>query len=159
MARFRQNVCIAVRKAGSELFLVCHRNGFPPDSGWQFPQGGLHEGKDLISEMRRELREEIGTDDVKVVTVSSKKYTYIFPPKIKRKKGNFIGQTQQWVFAEFSGNDSEINFNRKPAEFDAFEWVTTATVLDRIVEFKKTVYTEAMTDLGLLEKKARNNVQ
>jgi putative (di)nucleoside polyphosphate hydrolase len=149
MTRFRQNVCIAVQKAGSDLFLVCHRIGFPPGIGWQFPQGGLHDGEDLVSEMRRELREEIGTDDVKIVTVSSKKYTYSFPQGLKRKYRNYAGQTQQWVLAEFSGSDIEINFNRKPAEFDAFEWATAATVLDRIVDFKKKVYIEAMQDLAI----------
>ena len=155
MARFRHNVCVAVRRAGSDLFLLCHRKGFPPDSGWQFPQGGLHEGEDLISEMRRELREEIGTDDVKVIAVAPKKYSYTFPRGMKRRHGNYTGQTQQWVLAEFSGRDSEINFDRKPAEFDAFEWVTAATVLDRIVDFKKTVYAEAMQDMGISPKTKR----
>ena len=149
MARFRHNVCVAVRRAGSDLFLVCHRKGFPPDSGWQFPQGGLHEGEELISEMRRELREEIGTDVVKVVAVAPKKYTYTFPQGIKTRHGNFTGQTQQWVLADFSGLDREINFNRKPAEFDAFEWVTVTTALDRIVDFKRNVYAEALQDMGL----------
>jgi putative (di)nucleoside polyphosphate hydrolase len=149
MSRYRQNVCIAIRKEGSDLFLVCHRKGFSPDTGWQFPQGGLHEGEDLISEMRRELREEIGTDNVKVVAVAPKKYAYAFPPGVIRRSGNYEGQTQQWVLAEFSGRDSEISFNRKPAEFDAFDWVTAATVLDKIVDFKKDVYFEAMQDMGI----------
>jgi putative (di)nucleoside polyphosphate hydrolase len=152
MARYRKNVCVVVRQAGSALLLVCHRKGYPPDRGWQFPQGGLHKGEDLYSEMRRELREEIGTDDVLVVKCAPKKYTYLFPEGIKRRRGDYSGQTQQWVLAEFSGADSKINFNRKPAEFDAFEWVSALIVLDRIVDFKKKVYVEAMGDLGLIEK-------
>jgi putative (di)nucleoside polyphosphate hydrolase len=149
MARLRQNVCVAVRKTGSDLFLVCHRKGFPPVRGWQFPQGGLHKGEDLISGMKRELLEEIGTDDIEVVAIAPKKYTYAFPPGTARRHGNYTGQTQQWVLAEFSGLDSEIKFDRMPAEFDAFEWVTAATVLDRIVDFKKNVYAEAMQDMGI----------
>jgi putative (di)nucleoside polyphosphate hydrolase len=99
--------------------------------------------------MRRELREEIGTDRVSVVAIAPKKYTYSFPQGMKRRHGNYTGQTQQWVLSEFSGRDSEINFNRKPAEFDAFEWATVTTVLDRIVDFKKNVYAEAMQDMGI----------
>jgi putative (di)nucleoside polyphosphate hydrolase len=149
MARFRENVCIVVQKAGHDLLLLCHRKGFPPDLGWQFPQGGLHKGEDFYSEMRRELREEIGTDAVTVVRVASKRYAYKFPRGIKRRHGTFDGQIQQWVLVEFSDSDDVINFNHEPAEFDAFEWATAATVLDRIVDFKKKVYTEAMRDMGL----------
>jgi putative (di)nucleoside polyphosphate hydrolase len=149
MTRFRKNVCVVVRNTGSGLLLFCHRKGYPLDRGWQFPQGGLHRGEDLFSEMRRELREEIGTDNVTVVACAPKKYTYLFPEGMKRRHGNYSGQTQQWVLAEFSGKDGEINFTREPAEFDAFEWVTAETALNRIIDFKKKVYTEAMQDLGL----------
>ena len=117
MPGFRKNVCVVVRNTRSGLLLMCHRNGFPRDSGWQFPQGGLHKGEDLISEMRRELREEIGTDNVKILARAPKKYTYFFPQGKKHKHGDYSGQTQQWVLVEFSGDDGEINFNGKPAEF------------------------------------------
>jgi putative (di)nucleoside polyphosphate hydrolase len=151
MARFRENVCIAIRNPSSGLFLICHRKGFPREIGWQFPQGGLHRGRDLESEMRRELREEIGTDAVSVVAIAPRKYTYTFPEGLKRKHGDFDGQTQQWVLADLSAPESVISFDRVPAEFDAFEWVSASTVLDRIVDFKKKVYTEAMKDLGLAD--------
>jgi putative (di)nucleoside polyphosphate hydrolase len=150
MPRYRNNVCIAVRKAGSALLLVCHRKGFPPAAGWQFPQGGIREGASLVSEMRRELIEEIGTDDVTVVKISTKQYIYDFPKGLRRKHKQYDGQSQQWVLAEFSGNDAAINFIREPAEFDAFEWVPAQTALDRIVDFKKDVYSRALKDLGLL---------
>jgi putative (di)nucleoside polyphosphate hydrolase len=150
MPRYRKNVCVAVRKAGSSLFLLCHRKGFPGDLGWQFPQGGLHRGADLESEMRRELMEEIGTSDVTVVRVAPKRYTYDFPKGMKRRHKNYSGQTQQWVLVEFSGDDSVINFKREPAEFDSFLWTDAKTALNRIVDFKKEVYARAMTDLGIL---------
>jgi putative (di)nucleoside polyphosphate hydrolase len=150
MPLYRKNVCIAVRKAGSGLLLLCHRKGFPPAAGWQFPQGGLRKGAALIQEMRRELLEEIGTDDVTVVRVSTKQYLYDFPKGLRHKHKKYDGQAQQWILAEFFGNDAVINFNREPAEFDAFEWAPAATVLDRIVDFKKDVYSRALKDLGLL---------
>jgi putative (di)nucleoside polyphosphate hydrolase len=148
MARFRHNVCIVVRRPYSGLLLVCHRKGSPPGEGWQFPQGGLHRGKDLISEAQRELKEEIGTDDVTVILVLPKWYTYEFPEGIQRRNDTYSGQTQRWVLVEFSGSDDAINFDRTPAEFDAFEWVTADSVIDRIVNFKKAVYVEAMRDMG-----------
>jgi putative (di)nucleoside polyphosphate hydrolase len=150
MPRYRHNVCAVLRKAGTRLLLLCHRKGFPAEKGWQFPQGGIKKGADLISEMKRELREEIGTDDVRVTTVPKKWYTYTFPKSMKHKHDTYDGQVQQWVLAEFPGSDGQINFTRIPAEFDGFAWVTPQTALDRIVDFKKDVYTRAMTDLGLI---------
>jgi putative (di)nucleoside polyphosphate hydrolase len=159
MARYRQNVCIIVRKPSNGLLLVCHRKGFPLGKGWQFPQGGLHKGQDLISEARRELREEIGTDEISVIRVLPKRYVYEFPAGVKRRHGNFSGQAQQWILVDFLQGDEAINFDRQPAEFDSFEWVTPGTVLDRIVDFKKKVYTEAMKDMELSSQRQLKNTQ
>ncbi|HUI93809.1 MAG TPA: NUDIX domain-containing protein [Chitinivibrionales bacterium] len=150
MPRYRKNVCIAVRKAGTSLLLLCHRKGFPPDDGWQFPQGGIREGAEIVAEMKRELREEIGTEDVTVVRISAKQYSYNFPEGMRSKHKNYDGQVQQWIFAEFSGNDAAINFNHEHAEFDAFMWAPATEALKRIVGFKKEVYSQALNDLGLL---------
>jgi putative (di)nucleoside polyphosphate hydrolase len=150
MPKFRPNVCIVVQKADSRQILLCHRLGYPKESGWQLPQGGIDIEKDLISEMRRELVEEIGTDDVKVISISAKKYSYFFP-KSHPKSKKYDGQLQTWVLTEFSGSQNVINFNKQPAEFDAYIWTDVQTVLDRIVDFKKQVYKEALHDLGLLK--------
>jgi len=151
MDKFRPNVCIVVRKTGSNLLLVCHRKGFPHNGGWQFPQGGIHKGKELVGEMKRELREEIGTDNVLVVKISPRTYSYTFAAGMKRKNDNFVGQIQNWILTEFSGSDTQINFNRQPAEFDAFEWVEAKEAIERIVDFKKQVYSLALNDLDLID--------
>jgi len=150
MVAYRPNVCIAVRKAGTSLLLLCHRKGFPADKGWQLPQGGLHKGADLVSEMRRELAEETGIRDVSVVSVASGPYVYEFPPGHPRKHQGYAGQTQQWILVDFSGSDASINFSREPAEFDSWSWESARTVLDKIVDFKKEPYSRALADLGLL---------
>lgn len=150
MADFRPNVCIAVRKAGTNLLLLCHRKGYSPDSGWQLPQGGIRRGAELVSEMRRELEEETGIRDVSVVKIAPGPYIYEFPKGIKHKHRKFAGQAQQWILVDFQGSEDAIRFLGEPAEFDDWSWQSPATVVDRIVDFKKQTYTSAMTDLGLL---------
>jgi len=103
-----------------------------------------------VSEMRRELREEIGTDEVTVKKISSQLYSYNFPPEIHSHHPGFGGQVQQWVLAELNADDLKINFSHEPAEFDAFQWVSAHEVLNKIVDFKKKVYIRALQDLGLL---------
>jgi putative (di)nucleoside polyphosphate hydrolase len=104
----------------------------------------------LLEEMKRELREEIGTDEVAVLSISSQWYDYEFPPEFIDSHPGYKGQRQRWVSAEFALNDLTINFNHEPAEFDAFQWVDAHQVIDNIVPFKKDVYRRAMNDLKLL---------
>jgi len=151
MAKYRPNVCIVVRKVGTDQVLLCHRKGFPADAGWQFPQGGLHRGASLLAEMRRELEEETGIRDVEVVEASESSYTYEFPEGLKLKHQEYAGQTQRWVLVDFPGSDDTISFSREPAEFDSWCWVSARTALDRIVDFKKATYTRALADLGLIQ--------
>jgi putative (di)nucleoside polyphosphate hydrolase len=148
--RYRPNVCAVIQKQGTKKLLLCHRKGYPPALGWQFPQGGIDEKAGLISEMKRELREEIGTDDVKVLEISPHFYRYEFPPHAAGPHAGFKGQIQQWVLAEFSGNDSKINFAHEPAEFDGFQWVDPLEVIGRVVDFKRETYSMGMHDLRLL---------
>jgi putative (di)nucleoside polyphosphate hydrolase len=148
--RYRPNVCIAIKKAGSDQFLLCHRKAFSGESGWQFPQGGIDKNTDLVSEMKRELREEIGTDEVTVLKISSRFYSYDFPVGLRNHHPGFGGQVQQWVLVELDTDDSRINFSHEPAEFDAFQWASASDVLSKIVDFKKHIYLQAMHDLGLL---------
>ena len=107
MLRYRPNVCIAIKKPGTDVFLLCHRKGFPPEEGWQFPQGGLRGKSDLISEMRRELLEEIGTDSVKVIKVSPRTYSYEFP----RAQGILIRGMEGRFSSGCSLNSAEMSFD------------------------------------------------
>ena len=147
---YRPNVCIAIRKSGTNSLLMCHRIGCSADTGWQFPQGGIEPGADLIAEMKRELREEIGTDNVRVIAISPFSYMYTLPQGQQNRYPKFKGQNQRWVHVEYSGSDTAINFSYKPAEFDAFEWLNSSIILQRIVDFKYDVYRSALHDLGLL---------
>jgi putative (di)nucleoside polyphosphate hydrolase len=132
------------------LLLLCHRKGYPADSGWQLPQGGIHRGADLVSEMRRELEEETGICDVSVVKIAPGPYVYKFPSGLKHKHQNYAGQSQQWVLVDFRGSDDTIRFQNQPAEFDDWSWESPGIVLDRIVDFKKEAYARALADLGLM---------
>jgi len=147
--KYRKNVCAVIFKKNSKKVLICHRKGFNKKEGWQFPQGGIRKGKDLISEVKRELLEEIGTNNIKIIKISKKSYKYKFPPGIKHKK-NYIGQSQKWIIAEFLGKHKDINFKRQPSEFDDYRWVKLETVIKNIVDFKRKVYIRALKDFGLI---------
>jgi putative (di)nucleoside polyphosphate hydrolase len=150
MACYRDNVCAVIR-APDGTVLVGHRTGFPPEKGWQFPQGGVDPAIDLIDELKRELREEIGNDRIRVILISPAAYVYNYPESVLPKKKGYTGQRQRWVLCEFLDKDPVIRLDREvEPEFDGIRWVVPKEALALSVGFKKEVYEQALKDLGVL---------
>lgn len=94
---------------------------------WQMPQGGT-DGESLAVAGRRELNEELNTDNFEVKAVFKNLYKYNFPAsKLEDKRLSFSykfeyrGQKQSLMIAEFKGDDEEIRTNHW--EHNAFKWV------------------------------------
>ena len=149
---YRDNVCAVIGPRAGDSVLICHRIGSPPHEGWQFPQGGIDPEADLIEEMKRELLEEIGTDRVAVERIAPGLYRYEYPGKLLHKKRGHVGQQQRWVYARLLDDPSVICFDATdhPPEFDAWRWAHPAEALELCVPFKKQVYLQALSDLGLI---------
>ncbi len=147
---YRDNVCAVIRNGNSVL--ICHRINSPKESGWQFPQGGIDKDRDLVNELKRELLEEIGTDEVRIIEILPKLYKYDFPEDLRvGKLEKYRGQQQKWALCEFIKKNQKLNLNlyHKP-EFDDWAWVDPKEALERVVDFKKNTYKEALVDLGLI---------
>ena len=147
--KYRDNVCAVIRRKSDNSVLIFHRKGCPETKGWQFPQGGIDVNKDLIWELKRELLEEIGTDDVAIIAISRRVYTYKFPKGASIKHKGYSGQKQRWVLIELKRDESVISFKNEDAEFDAYQWVSPKRAIVGVVNFKKAVYKQGLKDLGL----------
>lgn len=138
---YRKNVGVVVTNQNG-LVLMCARAD-QKDNQWQFPQGGIENGENIIEAAKRELYEETGITSVNLIAQMPEPLRYDFPKNDKiHRFGNYIGQEQAWVLFEFTGRDSEINFYTNPQEieFKAFEWVDISEAPERIIAFKKQVY-------------------
>lgn len=149
--KYRPNVCaVVLHPTDDNKVLFCHRVRFDSSNGWQFPQGGINPTLDLVDEMRRELREEIGTDNVEVIKFSENYYSYDFPGKPFRRRGGFVGQRQRWILCRYLGTDEEIDVNTIKPEFDSWEWTAPMEAVKWVVDFKQEIYHAALQDLGVL---------
>jgi putative (di)nucleoside polyphosphate hydrolase len=148
--KYRDNICAVIRDTTGNSVLIFHRKGLPTDTGWQFPQGGIDSKKDLIEELKRELREEIGTDAISIIKVSPNTYTYDFPDDIPVKHSGYCGQRQRWVLVELDCDESDISFKGRYAEFDDYRWVSPQEAVSEVIDFKKDVYKRALSDLTLI---------
>ena len=117
-----------------------------PIDKWQMPQGGVNDGEDLTTAMRRELKEETGIKNIQILREIDGWSEYELPSYLLGKiwKGKYRGQKQKWFIVRFLGNDNEINLETGKPEFIDWQWLDIENLPGVIVEFKKKVYEELL---------------
>jgi len=108
---------------------------------WQYPQGGIDEGEDPLSAMRRELFEETGIHKFELIAESPEWLTYDFPAwlKIKGMTDRYRGQKQKWYLVHID-DASQIDLQTHTPEFARVEFMAMAEMTNQIIEFKKKIY-------------------
>ena len=135
---------------GAGEILVAKRRETPGDA-WQMPQGGIDQGEEPRQAALRELEEEIGTANAKIVAETRNWLLYDLPDELIGKVwgGRYRGQAQKWFAARFLGTDAEIDLAKHAApEFSAWKWAPLEQLPDLIVGFKRDLYTSIVAELG-----------
>ena len=106
------------------------------------PQGGVDNGEDLVVAMKRELDEETGIKNIKILKEIDGWSQYELPNYLLGRvwRGKYRGQKQKWFVVRFLGNDNEINLETKNPEFIEWQWIDIDSLPGVIVDFKKEVY-------------------
>jgi len=146
LSLYRPNVGVVLFNRDGKVWYG-QRHATPGPYNWQFPQGGVDEGEDLMAAAVRELREETGAVSIAFLARTEDWVLYDFPREAlnnaKSWRG-FVGQKQQWFAFRFLGDDSEINLNGSDEiEFDAWRWGYLDEACDQIVPFKRPAYEAA----------------
>ena len=123
-----------------------------PVNKWQMPQGGIDNGEDFLTAMRRELYEETSIKNIKIIKEINQLYEYELPKNLIGIiwKGKFRGQKQKWFIAKFLGNENEINLNTKQPEFIEWKWIDAEKLPEVIVNFKKNLYLSLLKEIKLV---------
>ena len=123
-----------------------------PEDKWQMPQGGVEEGEDFITAMKRELHEETNIRNIKIIKEIKKIYEYELPKNLLGIiwKGKFRGQKQKWFITKFIGEENEINLNTENPEFIEWKWINAEKLPTVIVEFKKNLYLNLLKEIKLI---------
>ena len=147
---FRIGVGIIVLNNKNQVFVGKRKDN--PGNNWQMPQGGIDEGEDFISAMKRELMEETSIKNIKILKELEHLYQYDLPKNLVGIiwKGKFRGQKQKWFITRFLGKDTEINLNTKHPEFIEWKWIEPEKLPEVIVSFKKEIYLSLVKEIKLL---------
>ena len=124
-----------------------------PSDFWQMPQGGIDENESSLKAAKRELQEETGIKNVKVIKEIDEWLSYELPDKLLGKiwQGKYRGQKQKWFIMKVLGKDEEININTKKPEFLEWKWIEKEKLPDVAVNFKIDIYKKLSNELNLLE--------
>ncbi|HEX6735511.1 MAG TPA: RNA pyrophosphohydrolase [Azonexus sp.] len=145
---YRPNVGIILCNAKNEVFWGKRIR----EHSWQFPQGGIKRGESPEEAMYRELYEEVGLlpEHVRILGRTKGWLRYEVPTHwIKREwRGSYKGQKQIWFLLRLVGRDNDVSLRAtsKP-EFDAWRWNDYWVPLDSVIEFKRGVYEQALSEL------------
>ncbi len=143
----RTGVGIAVLNSKNKIFVGKRRDN--PSIYWQMPQGGVDEGEDLETAMKRELFEETGISKIHLLKELDYWMEYELPKNLLGIiwKGKYRGQKQKWFIVKFLGKDDEINLSGKNQEFIEWKWININELPNIIVKFKKHIYEKLKIEL------------
>ena len=146
----RIGVGIIVLNKQNKIFVGKRKDN--PGDKWQMPQGGVDEGEDYITAMKRELLEETSIQNIEIIKEIDKIYQYELPENLVGIiwKGKYRGQKQKWFITRFLGEEKEINLNTKHAEFIDWKWIEPKFLPEVIVNFKKDLYLNLLKEINLV---------
>lgn len=142
--RYRPNVAAVIVSSKypfeCEIFIAL-RNDIK--DAWQFPQGGVDDGENEKQALFRELKEEIGTNEIEILAQYPQWLSYDFPNTVAKKMYPFDGQTQKYFLVRLKP-EATINLDTKVPEFSMYRFVKYKEVFNEVAYFKRPVYKQVL---------------
>ena len=142
---YRPNVAAIVLSASYPLkceVLIASR--VDVENAWQFPQGGIDKGESEKEALFRELKEEIGTNEVDIIAQFPDWVSYDFPPAVANKMTPYDGQRQKYFLVKLK-KGAKVNIQTEIPEFSEYKFVQTNKLYEYITFFKRTVYKQVLS--------------
>lgn len=143
--------CVGIILLNPSGLVFAGRRIDTPENAWQMPQGGIDKGEKPKKAAKRELLEEVGTNNVDILASTDDWLCYDLPDHLIGKvwKGKYRGQKQKWFVMRFLGVDSDIDLNASGhPEFSEWCWQPFDQLPDLVVPFKRDIYQKLVDAFG-----------
>ncbi len=144
MKKYRPNVAAIVLSSKYPQkveFFIAQRSDV--EDSWQFPQGGIDKGENPKEALLRELKEEIGTDEVEIIAEYPDWVSYDFPKTIAKKMYPYDGQRQKYFLVRLKPG-AKIDLDTKEPEFSKYKFVPYEELFKYVTFFKRPVYKKVL---------------
>ncbi len=138
---YRPNVAAIILSSDydqTKQFVIARRTGMR--RGWQFPQGGIDKGETPQEALLRELREEIGTDEVDIIGEYPEWIRYDFPEPKTTKVYPFKGQSQRYFLVKLRPSAKIDLSTYKTPEFEEYKLIGLEQLFKKVSYFKRPSY-------------------
>ena len=116
---------VIFRKEGKNvLYLLLHypSSAKAPKEYWDFPKGHIEKGEKIEETIKREVREETGLDDIRLVEDFKEWIKYFF-----KFKGKNIFKIVTFLLAETKTKEVKVSF-----EHLGYEWLSYEKALEKL---------------------------
>jgi 8-oxo-dGTP pyrophosphatase MutT (NUDIX family) len=118
----------------------------PRDGGYKFPQGGLEPDEDIITGIKRELKEELSVTITEndIIQTYSEKVSYVYP-----EDDYYIFEGQELYIVKVQYNQ-KMQLIPQDEEFDELVWISPQDLGAYNTYFRAEAYKMALKICGLL---------
>jgi putative (di)nucleoside polyphosphate hydrolase len=142
---YRRSVAAFIVDENNKI-LFCHRrDSTSAMKGFQVPQGGIENGESSEDALSREIEEEIGLSSYRILGKLASPIRYLWNEKDIYSGSPFVGQEQIYFMLRISSAEKLQIVTT--ADFDSFRWVDIDVLVSEVVDYKKSVYRQAYTEL------------
>ena len=117
--KYRKGIGAIIFRETSEgtRFLIFHRT--KNWQGWELLKGGIQEGESSLNSLKREIMEETGIKDYKIIKSTIKTIKYDWPEFFAKDHKLYTGAEHEFFLVKTDQKDVIIDKN----EHDNFKWV------------------------------------
>jgi len=136
---YRHNVVGFITNNKNEILLVQRAN--EKREHWQLPQGGVDKGESEEQAVLREMREEVGAVNLKILGKHPKKYSYVWS-RWHQLRGSYRGQRQTIFYLRFDQSRDSIKLDQH--EIRDYQWVPIEQALKFVHPMRRNMVKMAM---------------
>lgn len=138
---YRRNVA-GILFDGKKILLVTK----PGLGFWQFVQGGIESEETNEEAISREIKEETGIKDFKIIKKLSGTHKWDWVPELQKRKG-FRGQQQSFMFVNVEPNQ-KIKLQKE--ELEDYKWVLPEEI-KKFIKYPQDIINEILEEVKKLK--------